>query len=151
MSNLDRASGLFWLMLSVAVIVQSLRMGIGTPANPKIGFMPFGAATAMAILSLILLVRAAKRKERSEEVYPFSGLRVWRIAGFVVCLVLYIVLLPALGYIIATFLLMLALLALLKRPKWWVLVVFPGLSSIVSYYIFARVFKCPFPEGLLRF
>jgi putative tricarboxylic transport membrane protein len=148
----DLTSAVFWFILSAVVLVQSLRMGIGTLGNPGMGFMACGASGIMALLSLILLIQSiVKKKGVEESVHPFSGLFLGRVVGFVIAVLLYIVFLPFFGYLVATFLLMGTLLALVGRRKWWLLIMFPALSSIVSYYIFAKLFKCPFPTGILGF
>jgi hypothetical protein len=46
---------------------------------------------------------------------------------------------------------MACLLVIVGRLKWWVLIVFPALTSLVSYYVFAKLFQCPFPVGILGF
>ena len=64
MRTFDLRSSLFWLLLSIAVITESLRMGIGTVQNPGMGFMSFWAGGLLAILSLGLLVGTILKKRR---------------------------------------------------------------------------------------
>ena len=45
MKRNDQRSSLFWLLLSIAIVIESLRLGIGTPRNPGMGFMSFGFAS----------------------------------------------------------------------------------------------------------
>jgi hypothetical protein len=61
---LDLRSSLFWLLLSIAVITESLRMGIGTFQNPGMGFMSFWAGGFLAILSFVLFLRTIRNKRR---------------------------------------------------------------------------------------
>jgi putative tricarboxylic transport membrane protein len=153
MRTYDRASAVFWFFLSTVVLVQSIRMGVGTLGNPGMGFMACGASGIMALLSLILLVQSFVKKKGAEEgpVHPFAGLMLRRVVGFVIAVFLYIIVLPPLGYLIATFLLMASLLVIVGRRKWWLLILFPALSSLVSYYVFAKLFHCPFPTGIFSF
>ena len=58
----DRASAIFWFFFSTVVLIQSVRMGVGTLKNPGMGFMACGASGIMALLSLILLVQSSVRK-----------------------------------------------------------------------------------------
>ena len=152
MRTYDRASAVFWFFFSTAVLVQSIRMGVGTLGNPGMGFMACGASGIMTLLSLILLVQSlVGRKGTEESARPFAGLLLGRVVGFVIAVFLYILFLPSLGYLVATFLLMACLLVIVGKYKWWLLIFFPGLSSLVSYYVFAKLFQCPFPAGILSF
>lgn len=152
MRALDLATAIFWFFFSTVVLMQSVRMGVGTLMNPGMGFMACGASGILALLSLLLLVQSSVRsKEREEPVHPFTGLLYGRVIGFVIALLAYIFLLPSLGYLVTTFLLLACLLMIVGKRKWWLLIIFPALSSIVSYYIFAKLFHCPFPTGILGF
>ena len=64
MKVLDQTSSLFWLLISISVLVESLRLGIGTLRDPGLGFLTFGASGLMGILSLVLFIQACLRKER---------------------------------------------------------------------------------------
>ncbi len=152
MKAYDRASAFFWLFFSAAVFTQSIRMGVGTLGNPGMGFMACGASGIMVLLSLILLLQSFKRgKDREESAHPFAELLLGRVIGFVMAVLLYILLLPSLGYLVATFLLMACLLMMVGRRNWMLLIIFPALTSLVSYYVFAKLFQCPFPAGILSF
>jgi hypothetical protein len=152
MKAYDRASALFWFFFSTVVLIQSIRMGVGSFKNPGMGFMACGASGIMALLSLILLAQSSIREKGAEgSIHPFSGLLLGRVIGFVITVFVYIFLLPNLGYLAATFLLMACLLLIVGRRKWWLLIIFPSLSSLVSYYVFAKLFHCPFPAGILGF
>lgn len=148
----DRASAVFWLFFSVAVLIQSIRMGVGTLSNPGMGFMACGASGIMVLLSLILLLQSFQGgKVREESARPFTGLLLGRVVGFMIAVLLYILFLPSLGYLVATFLLMDCLLLMVGRRNWILLIIFPALTSLVSYYVFAKLFQCPFPAGILSF
>jgi putative tricarboxylic transport membrane protein len=152
MRTYDRASAVFWFFFSTVVLVQSIRMGVGSLGNPGMGFMACGASGIMVLLSLILLIQTFIRGKGTEEsARPFAGLMLGRVVGFVIAVFLYILLLPSLGYLVATFFLMACLLLIVGRRKWWLLTLFPALTSLVSYYVFAKLFQCPFPVGIFSF
>ena len=44
MRALDRATAIFWFFFSTVVLMQSVRMGVGTLMNPGMGFMACGAS-----------------------------------------------------------------------------------------------------------
>ena len=147
----DRGSALFWLFLSAAVFIQSLRMGIGSLRNPGMGFMAFGASGVMGTLSLILFIQSSLRRKEAARVSLFGGLLLWRVAFVAAAIALYIVLLPTLGYLIDTFLLMACFLVIVGKRHGWLLIAFPGLTAAVTYYVFSKLLNCQFPAGLLGF
>lgn len=148
----DRASAVFWFFFSSVVMIKSIRMGVGSFGNPGMGFMACSASGIMVLLSLILLIQTFIRGKGTEEsVRPFAGLMLGKVIGFVIAVFIYILLLSFLGYLIATFLLMACLLVIVGKRKWSLLILFPALSSLVSYYVFAKLFQCPFPTGILGF
>ncbi len=151
MKAYDQGSSLFWLLLSVSICIESLRLGIGTPRNPGMGFMSFGASGLLAILSIILFLQTSFKKGRAQVAPLFSG-RLWKRALFVlISLVLYSRLLPVAGFLISTFLLMTLLFWILERKKVWLVFTLSFLTTTITYYVFSIVLNCQFPSGLFGF
>ena len=148
MKSRDQGSSLFWFIFSAIVFIESLRLGIGTLQSPGIGFISFGASGLLGILSLFLFLRASRSKGEVESEPLFSG-RLWkRVLAAFVALPLYARLMPILGYLITTFLLMGFLFWLLERKKlWWVLVL-SFLTTMTTYYVFSKWLNSQFPDGL---
>jgi len=70
MKTLDRTSSLFWLLVSILVFAESIRIGLGTVKNPGMGFMTFGASGILGVLSLVLFFQASSRKEDVQHKTP---------------------------------------------------------------------------------
>ena len=49
-------SGLFWLVFSIFVCVDAVRMGRGSFQVPGPGFLPFWSGVVVGILAILLLV-----------------------------------------------------------------------------------------------
>jgi putative tricarboxylic transport membrane protein len=152
MRTFDLRSGLFWLLLSIAVITESLRMGIGTVQNPGMGFMSFWAGGLLAILSLGLLVGTILKKRRGGNEAALTGAGRKKALFVLGALVVYAVIMPVVGYLIGTFLLM-TFLYWFADPtgmRWflWCLVL-SFLTTAVSYYVFSVLLNCQFPPGVL--
>jgi len=147
----DRWTSLFWLLLSIYVCIESLRLGIGTPHTPKIGFFAFCTAGLLGILSLLLFFRTFLKKDKTERGSLFSGMLWQRVAVVVIALVVYSVVMPLIGYLISTFCLMTLLLWILEpaRKRWflWPLIT-SSLTTGLSYYVFSVLLNCQFPAGL---
>ena len=148
----DRASALFWLFFAVAVMFQSLRMGVGTLANPGMGFMAFGASGLLGILSLLLFLRAHYRKEKPVALsLPFFSGR-WKNVPLVLgVLILYSSLMPYLGYLISTFLLLTVLFWIMERASVLRPILLSACSTLLTYVIFSKWLNLQFPEGLFSF
>lgn len=151
MKNLDQASSLFWLLVSIAVLVESIRLGIGKVQNPGMGFMTFGASGILGILSLALFIRASLSREE-REAKPLFGGGLWKRVLFVLLVLsVYSVAMPTLGYLLSTFILMTLLFWVLERRKVWLVFMASFLSTLITYFVFSKWLNCQFPDGLFGF
>jgi hypothetical protein len=125
-------------------------MGIGKLNEPGPGLMPFGGGILLGILSLAdLLLRNASGLKGDE--IGFKGVRWGRLFLIIITLFAFILLLPILGYLITTFLVMLFLYKCIEPQKWWVAFSGAFLSTIFTYLLFAVALRSLFPEGILSF
>jgi hypothetical protein len=149
MNNLDRRTSLFWLVLAILVCIESLRLGIGTPRNPGMGFMAFCASVLLGILSSILFLKAILKREEAKGEPLFAG-KLWKRVIFVlIALLIYTKLMPLTGYLIGTFLLMSFIFWVANVKKWWWVLTSSFLTTIITYYVFSVWLKCQFPTGFL--
>lgn len=151
MRALDQTSSLFWLLVSIAVFIESIRLGIGKLHNPGTGFFTFGASGILGILSLLLFLRASLRKEQRKPESLFVGKFWTRILFVLIVLVLYSRMMPVLGYLFSTFLLMIALFWILERKKIVFVLMCSIVSTLATYLVFSKWLNCQFPEGLFGF
>jgi putative tricarboxylic transport membrane protein len=147
----DQTSSLFWLLVSVAVFLESIRLGVGDLHNPGRGFLTLGTSGILGILALILFLQASFRKETEERVPLFAG-KMWKRIVFVLAVLwLYAWVMPTLGYLISTFILMLLLFWVLEKKKIGWVFASSILSTLLTYVIFSKWLNCQFPDGLLGF
>ena len=148
----DSRSSLFWLLLAVIVLIASIRMGVGKPSNPGMGFMAFGASGMLGILSVLLFVRACFHKEETGSLPSpfFSG--SWKDIPLVLgVLILYSVFMPHLGYLISTFLMLTVLFWILERTNVFRPVLLSACATLGTYLVFSKWLNLQFPEGLFSF
>ncbi len=146
----DQTSSLFWLLVSISVLVESLRLGIGTLHNPGMGFLTFGASGILGILSLSLFLQSSLRKEKRKVQPLFEG-KFWKRIVFVLALlIVYSRIMPVLGYLISTFLLMTCLFWILERKRMVLVFVSSILTTLITYFVFSKWLNCQFPDGLFR-
>lgn len=150
MKTYDQVSSGFWLLISLAVFVESIRLGIGTLHNPGRGFLTFGTSGILGILSLILFAQASIRKEEVPSESLFAG-KWQRILFVLIVLAFYSWSMPILGYLISTFVLMTLLFWVLEKKKIGWVFVSSFLSTGVTYLVFSKWLNCQFPDGLFGF
>lgn len=140
---------ILFIVLSVLICLGSVKMGIGKLNEPGPGLMPLGAGFFLGILSLIQLF--VKGPDPGEDQIGYKGVKWGRLSLVVLSLIAFTVLLPILGYLITTFLVMFFLYKSIEPQKWWVSFSGAFLSTILTYLLFAVALKSYFPEGVFSF
>lgn len=143
----DRWSGSFWLLLSILICIESYRLGIGSFHAPGTGFFPFWVGMVFGMLSLLLLIltfiREGKRVGITEKVQ-------WRSIILVLAsLFLYAVVLEKIGFVVSTLLFIGALLMIIERKKWHIVVIIAILSTLTFYIVFQVWLQSNLPKGIL--
>ncbi len=151
MKTLDQTSSLFWLLVSILVFAESLRIGIGTVQNPGMGFMTFGASGILGILSLVLLLQASLRKEDVRHKPLFAGTLWRRILFVLLALTVYARVMPVLGYLISTFVLMTLLFGILEKKRIKFVPLYALVATLFTHLVFSKWLNCQFPHGLFGF
>jgi len=138
--------GLFFLGLSIFVLWESLRLGLGTLREPGSGFISFCMGIILSALSVVLILRGRGRGwggRGSDESHTL------RVVLALVSLFIYSLVLDGLGFVGATFFLVGILFRLGERRPWWVLVGMSAAVTFMWYVVFGVVLHVYFPRGLL--
>jgi hypothetical protein len=148
----DKGTSLFWLFVSIIVSVAAFRLGLGKLSSPGSGFMPFGAAVLLGLLSIICFLQAVRREGTEAKAEPLFRGTLWHRVVFA-CLALfaYAQVIPFLGYNITTFLLMTFLFWITGRQKMWRVVVYSLGTTVITYYVFSKSLNLQFPAGPFGF
>jgi putative tricarboxylic transport membrane protein len=154
MKKADKIIGFIMLVFACFVIEESMRMPQeGGNFEPGIRFLPFWLGVLMAILSVLLMVSAWRRKPAGGAAKSLMPNRqaLISIVLLVAGLAVYIALLETLGFLIDTLLFNTFLMAVVMRARWkmtlWVAVV----SSSALYVIFRILLEVPLPTNMLGF
>jgi len=141
---------LFWVGLSLFVIIFSYRMGLGGFHNPGPGLMPFLLGVFLLPISLYLLIRSAFRNgEGIEAPNEEGGQTNYKQIGLIlISLFVYAFLLERLGFLITTFI-FLVLLFRSVGNRWRTVLAASVLTVLTAYFVFT-FFGVRFPEGVLR-
>jgi putative tricarboxylic transport membrane protein len=133
-------SGFFFFGLSLFVIWESLRAGLGTLKEPGSGFLSFCAGLFLLVLSLVLIYRGWGLRESLQS-------RSRRVVLAVIFLFVYSLVLNTLGFIVATFFLVGILFRLGEPRSWWILLGMSALVTFLAYLVFGVLLHVYFPRG----
>ena len=152
MVKADRISGIFWLCFAVLVIVQSYHLGLGTLHKPGPGFLFFWVNIVLAIMSLIVLIRAwtSKPEEETSLTTIFGGQNTSKIIFVMISLFLYALLMEIIGFIPVTLLLFIFLLGIVEKKKWFYTIFGSVVGTVISELIFETWLQSQLPKGLLQ-
>ncbi|MCX5914790.1 MAG: tripartite tricarboxylate transporter TctB family protein [Deltaproteobacteria bacterium] len=137
----------FFILLSGAICFESYNLGLGTLSNPAPGLFPFLTGAILGFLSILWLVINLLPGG------PWGWLNIsisWgRVVPMLGGLFLYSIILDFLGFALATFLLVLALLKGIERKSWVSSSMVAIGISIFSYIVFRIWLRVQLPEGFL--
>lgn len=153
----DRASALFWLILSCLIIWQANRLPFGMLSRPRPGFLPLIIGIILGVLSLFLLIDSFRKgKIDGEKGEKISGRFFPDLPGFkrvalsLTALLFFNLFFEILGFLICTFFLILFLLKAVNSYRWAFSIVISAFVSISTYLLFEIVLKSNLPAGMLE-
>jgi putative tricarboxylic transport membrane protein len=151
----DGIAGLIGLAISLLLLPHAL----GLPRLPIVpigpGFYPALVLTFLAVTCALLVVQdalAQRANATAQQTTPAGSRRAYGLVAWAfVTVAAYIVLLPLLGFRIATVLFVTAFQLVLERPaaprQWVVLVAVAIGTSAVTYFAFERYLTVLLPRG----
>jgi len=150
----DQLSGLGWLAISIFVCAESMSIGVGTFRSPGSGFFLFLSGVGLGMLALTLVAKEILKKKGDENITNlWKGVKWSKVIFVLASLFIYAILLPILGYVIMTFLLMTFLfgIGVTERPRLWVLGVSALFAALLSYIVFCVWLDVQLPKGIFGF
>lgn len=148
----DRYLGLGCIVVSIAAFLSASKwkvMFATDPAGP--GAIPMILCVGILIVGVILIAGSLLMKQKETAHTPFCTAKELRlILALTASCLFYILLLPHIGYLLATPLLVAAVLLIvgLRTPK--VILMVSVLGTIVLFLIFYSLLKVNLPLGFMR-
>jgi putative tricarboxylic transport membrane protein len=137
---------LIWLLFSALVALASLRIDVGTLHAPGPGFLTFYTAVLLGFLSLITVFQAWKGPGiRAGSSWKASAL--WKTGLLLTVLFFYVGLFSTVGFLAATFILLLFLFRLVEPLRWTTVFLASGLTVTATYFIFGILLGNKLPQG----
>ena len=144
---------LFWITFGLAVFIEGLNLGFGSFQAPEDGFMPCLAGLLMALLAIADLTQGFHQKWESDR----SDKEIWanihwgKLLMTLAVLILYQLFFTTLGFIIATFFLLLFLFQVMEPKSWGTVLLASGLTTGLCYVAFKIGLDSQLPSGFLGF
>lgn len=152
MKKFDRFGGALWLTLGIFICIMSLRLGIGDLHMPGAGFAPLIAGTLLAVSGLIMILSTFSRQFVDEKISSLLVTKGKRDPIFALSALFgYMLLLEYLGFLITSFIFLMALFKIKDTKRWAGPLGITISTVVVSYLVFYMWLKLPLPEGLLWF
>lgn len=134
------------------------QIGRGRAGEIGSGFWPLFALGGCTVLSAVRLVQGLRgsrgrkagttQQEEVQEHYPLVHGRKKVVLLTVGCFFLYLVAMPWIGFVLATFFFVPAVSLCLGERRWPVLALSPFLLTGIMVSVFARFIAIPFPRGV---
>jgi len=155
------ATGAFCIAFFSFMLIQGIDLlGTGRAGEVGSGFWPVMSLVAclgLSIAWLMMTVTASRKGAEKPAAAPTSeeAAATWvrrRTVGLsMICLFLYIVIMPWIGFVLSTFLFVFAFAVSLGERRKLVLAVSPFLVTAMIVAVFAKFITIPFPRGVGMF
>ena len=152
MKHLDQYAAVFWILLGAGISVSSFYYGVGSFSSPGPGFITFGAGAILTLLSISLWVSGKRSKGRVQRLRSLWEGRQTGKAIYIVGLLLgYMLFLGSLGFLIATFILLILLFRVQASYSWKTVIVLSAAATLFSMVIFDVWLGVQLPRGFMGY
>ena len=149
MRTADVLAALFWLAIALGIVASGWELRLGTLNEPGSGFMIFWVGLAMTALCLAALLAGVRQPAGEGMGALWAGTR-WPLVPYVVVLLgLYAWLLPTLGFLTVTALMLLVLFKTIEPQSWTVSIGGAVVSTAIAWLVFGRWLGTQLPPGTL--
>jgi len=141
----------FLFLVGLLATLEARKLNLGEFGRPGPGFFPFYLALVFSLVSLALILRSL-RPAASEQVAPrvsAKTLRPQKVVATLLGLIVYAFALEWLGFLFATFILMLFLFKAVDPLAWPAAIGGSLATSLLSYVVFKMWLQVSLPAGLL--
>jgi hypothetical protein len=138
----DFGAGIMYMVIGLFFAIIATRYNMGTAAKMGPGYFPFYLGLLMVLLGLLVLVRSMGAKATIEAIPKFNWKIIIQITGAVV---LYALLLPRMGFLVAVVVLVLVSASASKDFTWKGSLLNATFLVIFTYSVFVVGLKLQFP------
>ena len=138
----DFGAGIMYMVIGLFFTILATQYQMGTAAKMGPGYFPFWLGLLMTALGLLILVKSLSAKAAIEKIPKFD----WKIIGMITgSVVLYGILLPTMGFIIAIAVLVFMSASASHEFHWKGTLVNAIVLIVFTYSVFVLGLKLQFP------
>jgi hypothetical protein len=143
----ERIAGIFLIIVGIATAIYSYyELKLGEFRHPDSGFLPFWCGLALIIFSIVWI---KSNWGPVDNPVPFWEKSQWiKPLIAVVAMLVYGWSMEGIGYLLSTFIFLLAWEAIIEREKWFKTLVISIVGTTVMYFLFERMLGVPLPPGV---
>ncbi|QWD70042.1 tripartite tricarboxylate transporter TctB family protein [Polynucleobacter sp. UB-Siik-W21] len=138
----DFGAGVMYMVIGLFFTIVATQYPMGTAAKMGPGYFPFFLGILMTLLGLLVLIKSLSAKAAIESIPKFNWRVIAQITGSVV---LYGLLLPRMGFLIAVVVLVLVSASASKEFTWKGSLINAGFLVAFTYSVFVMGLKLQFP------
>jgi hypothetical protein len=138
----DFGAGVMYILIGLFFAIVATRYQYGTAAKMGPGYFPFWLGMLMAAMGLLVLVRSLGAKATIEAIPKFNFKVIGLITGSII---LYGILLPKMGFIVAVLVLVMIASSASKEFSWKVALINAVVLIVFTYSVFVIGLKLQFP------
>jgi putative tricarboxylic transport membrane protein len=150
-SRTDIIESVLLIFVGIGVVIESIRLQVGTPLMPQAGFFPLLGGSLLIGLSAAFLVQAWLEHGHASRQHQEAFGELRRPLILVVSMSLYTAVLEWLGYLLPTVLITAVILWVLGVTSWKELSLASLGISVGTYFLFCRLLGIELPAGVLPF
>lgn len=138
----DFGAGLMYMAIGIFFTILATQYPMGTAAKMGPGYFPLWLGILMTALGLFILIKSLNAKAAIEKIPPFH----WKIIGLITgSVVLYGILLPTMGFIVAVFVLVFMSASASHEFHWKGTLINATFLILFTYSVFVLGLKLQFP------
>jgi putative tricarboxylic transport membrane protein len=142
------AVGIGVAAFGLLAIISNYQLGAGWAEDgPEAGYFPFRMGVAILLASIVVVVQAVRRNDRSAFV---ESTQLKLVATVLLPLVVYIAAIKFTGIYVASTVFIGIFMALVGKFSWWRSAITGIAINLVLFWIFEIMFKVPLPKGPLE-
>jgi len=141
--------GALGILLSGSYLWGALQLPFGRPAQPGAGLFPVVVGVILLMASLATIWEGLRMVRHANEVDFPAGTDLVRLSKLIVYLAGYFILLPLLGFPLASVIFCTFLIHALSDVSWLRCAVYAILMAASATYLFVHLLNVPLPRGIL--
>lgn len=133
------------MILGAYIIIHSIGIGFGTVEEPGPGFFPLFGGLLIMIFDITIML------QKSKDIDPLfkNNHEVITFFSIAISFILWIIIMPYLGYVVVTFIFLIVLFKVLRLEGWLKPLILATGITIFIYLLFDYWLYTDLPRGIL--